>query len=386
MKQRVRNIKNSLLLDDLSRFSGRLSLVGALTGIVLLVVLFAVPVARGQEASTRGISISPLTFEFRVDPGQVVTDEVRIFNSSTETLFAVIKIEDTTPTGERGQAVIGEAGSTAYSIASWTRVEQDVIEVKPGEQRVIPFTVTIPLEADPGGHYGAITIENTPGDLSSGGAGVVFAQKVAALMLVSVSGEVTEEVALTDFFISTEKTTIRFDWIPTNWILDPEEITFVARFENTGSVHEKPAGFITVTSALGTELTKIPLDQRNVLPGSARVVEVTWVPEGLTMGKIRAQVDAIYGSKNEPLFAAAEFWIIPVKKLAPWVIGGFFALIFVLLFRKRLMLALRIIIRGDKSGGGGGASDAGKPSTVEKMAAVEPQSDTQQPPPRPTVT
>jgi hypothetical protein len=179
------------------------------------------------------------------------------------------------------------------------------------------------------------------------GTGVVFRQKVAALMLVDVSGDVNEELELTDFFISTEQTTIRYDWIPTNWILEGGELTFVTRFENKGSVHNKPAGFITITDGLGRELAKLPIDQRNVLPESRRVIETKWNPNGIVLGKIRAQVDVIYGSKNTPLFAAAEFWMVPLAVLGPWIIGGTLGLIFIILFRKRLALALRVIFRGD---------------------------------------
>lgn len=334
-----------------------------LFGIALAVVLVVVALnGRAQEADTgRGISISPLKFEFNVDPGQQVSDVIRIFNAGADPIFASVKIEDTSPTGERGQAIIGEAGSTRYSIAEWTMPDQDVIEVQPGEQRAINFTLSVPPDAEPGGHYGALTVENLPGNLSEGSSGVVFAQKVAALMLVSVSGDVAEEVSISDFFIATEETPIRYDWIPTNWILDPTEITFVTRFENTGSVHEKPAGFVTVTSALGNELTKLPIDQRNVLPDQKRVIETTWQPDGLTLGKIRAQVDAVYGSKSQSLFAAAEFWVVPVTTLGPWVIGIFIGLILMLILRKRLWAALKIILRGDKSGGakksGGGNAD-----------------------------
>lgn len=392
----MRNVKTNsshLMLRSLRGLTGRPLLFGAgLASIAVLAVLFVAQQAGGQEAPGRGLSISPLTFEFRVDPGQEVSDEVRVFNSGTEPIFASIQIEDTTPTGERGQAVIGEAGSTTYSIATWTEVESEVVEVQPGEQRVIPFTLRVPENAEPGGHYGALTVENLPGGIDSGGAGVTFAQKVAALMLVNVSGDVEEELTLTDFFISVEQTKFRYDWIPTNWILDPENVTFVLRFENTGSVHEKPAGFVTVTNSLGNELAKIPLDQRNVLPGSARILEIEWQPEALTIGKIRAEVNAIYGSRNEPLFGAAEFWVVPVATLGPWVIGILVALILGFLLRKRLALAFRVIIKGDASSSpkpkkrGKREEAGGKSDDDSNNNPPPPSAPPAQPPSRPTVT
>ena len=367
----------------------RLLLTALLAAIMVFTALVVALPATGQQQAERGISISPLTFEFRLDPGQEVSDEIRVFNAGSEPIFATVQIEDTTATGERGQAVISEAGTTTYSVASWTILDQDVIEVQPGEQRVIPFTVRVPEDAEPGGHYGAITVENVP-QAGISGSGAVFAQKVAALMLVAVSGEVDEEVTLTDFFISTEQTKFRYDWIPTNWIIDPTEVTFVMRFENTGSVHLKPAGFVTVTSPVGGELAKLPLEQRNVLPDSARIVEMTWRPEGLTMGKIRAEVNAIFGSKNEPLFAAAEFWVVPIATLGPWVLGGLLALMLVLLFRKRLALALRVMIKGDAGGatakpkkreGANGGGDSTPPtSPAPPTGGATPPTTPKQPP------
>ena len=382
MKRNVNNTTSETMLPSLKRFTERPLLFGAaLAGIAALAVLFAVSPAGGQEAPARGISISPLTFEFRVDPGQEVSDEVRVFNSGSEVIFARIQIEDTTPTGERGQAVIGEAGSTTYSVAAWVELESDVVEVQPGEQRVIPFTLRVPEDAEPGGHYGALTVENAPQAGPDGGTGATFAQKVAALMLVSVSGDVTEDVSLTDFFVSIEQTRFRYDWIPTNWILDPDNVTFVLRFENSGSVHVKPAGFVTIENALGNEIGKIPLDQRNVLPESARILEIPWEPEGLQIGKIRAEVNAIYGSRNEPLFAAQEFWVLPVSTLGPWVIGILVALILGFLLRKRLALAFRVIIKGDASS----ASKPKKKGRRQEAVGNSADSDTDDNPPPPVV-
>ncbi|OGR83436.1 MAG: hypothetical protein A2901_05330, partial [Elusimicrobia bacterium RIFCSPLOWO2_01_FULL_54_10] len=281
-----------------------------------------------------------------MEPGTTATDIIRIFNGGTEPFTASVQVEDIAPSGERGEAIIEAAETTSYSIATWMQLSENNITVNPGEQRVINFTMNIPPEAEPGGHYGSVTVEAQPDPLS-GGSGVQFRQKVAALMLVDVAGDVAEELSLTDFYISTEQTTIHYDWIPTNWILEPDEITFVTRFENKGSVHNKPAGFITVTDGFGRELAKLPIDQRNILPDSRRVIETKWTPGRLTLGKIRAQVDVIYGQRNTPLFAAAEFWIAPVKVLGPWLIGGTIGLILIILLRKRLALALRVIFRGD---------------------------------------
>lgn len=301
------------------------------------ILAFAVFLPFGVQAQqSSGLAVSPLTFEIAVNPGDTVTNAIRVFNPNSQPVSVRLHVEDFSAEGERGQAIIAKAESTSYSIAQWVSLDQGEVLVEPNVAALVNFTIRIPANAEPGGHYGAITAEAGGG--AAAGSGASVAQKVASLLLVSVSGEVSEALKIVDFTG------------PAGAVLDASAVTLASRFENTGSVHLKPRGFVTITDTFGREVANISLDQRNVLPGSKRLVETTWQPEGFTMGRMRAQLAAIYGSTNEPLTASVEFWVIPMNVIGPMlaVLGVLLVLGFIL--RKRLVLAFSILVRGQRSG------------------------------------
>ena len=284
--------------------------------------------------SQNSIAISPLTFEITANPGDVITNAVRVFNPGQEPITVVMHVEDFAPSGETGQAVVEAHQTSTYSIASWTTIENPEVTLGPGEQAVINHTIRVPFNAEPGGHYGALTAEARGG--AAAGSGTAISQKVASLLLVAVAGDVKEELVISDFSG------------PGGIVLDASAVKFASRFENRGSVHLKPRGFVTVTDTFGRELATVALDQKNVLPQSRRLIETTWQPEGLVFGRMRAQLTAIYGSANEPVAASVDFWVIPIKVIGPPLGGLILLLAFVLFFRKRLKLALGVLIRGGK--------------------------------------
>jgi hypothetical protein len=302
-------------------------------GIGALSVLLSGFPALAQTTGS-SIAISPLTFEITANPGDVITNTVRIFNGSSDPVTVLIHVEDFAPTGETGQAVIEKAESTNYSIATWTSVDEQEKVIDPGIAGLVNFTIRVPLNAEPGGHYGAITAEVR--GAAPGGGGSAIAQKVAALLLLSVAGDVQENLELVDFRG------------PSGPVLNAGAITLTSRFENKGTVHLKPRGFVTITDMFGKEVAQVALDQRNVLPGTKRVIETTWQPQGFTIGRMRAQLTAIYGSKNEPLAASVEFWVIPMNVVGPVLVTVGILLVLGILLRKRLALAFSVLVRGTR--------------------------------------
>ena len=295
-------------------------------------LLGAFPAAAQTDAG-KTIAISPLTFEITANPGDVITNALRVFNPGEDTVAVAVHVEDFSPSGETGQAVVSAPESTTYSIVSWTSIENSELVLGPKEQAIVNHTIRVPFNAEPGGHYGAITAEVRSGAVT-GGTGIAVSQKVASLLLVAVAGDVQESLTISDFVG------------PGNVVLDASAVKFASRFDNQGSVHLKPRGFVTITDTFGREIATVALDQKNVLPGSKRVIETTWQPEGFVIGRVNAQLTAIYGSTNEPLAATTSFWVIPMRIVGPVGGGLLLFLVFGFVFRKRFALALSIFVRG----------------------------------------
>ncbi|MBI2035866.1 MAG: hypothetical protein HYT12_04295 [Candidatus Liptonbacteria bacterium] len=265
-------------------------------GFIALVfmALFSMFMFRAVSAAT----VSPLTFDVTVDPGQVVSNYITIFNTEGTPIGFNVEAEDFTAVGESGGVALSDSVSPELSAKNWLTFSPNSFVVEPGKSATIQFTLQVPLDADPGGKYTSVVFSSTPG---VGGGGPAIAQKIASLLLIKVTGVVQESLAVRSFE-SPE-------------FLENGPVSFVLRLENRGTVHLKPAGYVFFQDWRGNEVEKLAL--------------------------------GIYGSANEPLSASVSFWVIP------WKIVGLASLVLLLLFgflfkaKGRVGMAFKVLFRGE---------------------------------------
>lgn len=297
-------------------------------------VFFYLP-TQAQETTedSRSITISPLTYELSANPGEQIANKIKVINTGPQPIFVTMEVEDFTAVGEGGGVVVQEQENKTFSLASWVALSETQFTLTPAEQKIVDFTVSVPADGEPGGHYGSIlAVASPPEVLAGGGSGV--AQKVGSLLLLSVAGEVNENLIVKEFSAPS--------------FLEKPPIDFILRFENKGTVHVRPRGFVLITNMFGRKEIDIPFPQKNVLPSSIRKVDVRWDPP-LAIGKYTATLVANYGTENTPLLSTFVFWVFPWKLALVIFIGLVIVITLLIKFRRRLRLALRILLRGDKS-------------------------------------
>jgi len=282
-------------------------------------------------AQGTGLSISPLTFELTANPGDEISNIVKVFNTGDSSMPVTMEVEDFRPVGEAGQVAISPDEDETYSLARWVRTVPETFLLEPQAFQAVEFIVSVPLNAEPGGHYGSILASISGGTIVGGGTAI--AQKVGALLLLQVAGEVREQLFLQSFEVPQ--------------FSEYGPITLASRFENSGTVHLKPRGFILIKNILGGEVVQLNLVQKNVLPDSIRRME-TVLDKKYLFGRYEAILTAIYGSANEPISAVTTFWVIPWK-----ITLGILLALAIIIFcfyktRKRWGLALRILVKGEK--------------------------------------
>lgn len=303
-------------------------------GLFLAILFFSVANPASAQQAGRGIGLSPLNYEITANPGDTITNEIKVFNPSQGTIGVKMEIEDFAVEGEEGRVKLEPAETETYSIAQWLLIDPLDFVLAPGEQKMVSFTITVPQSAEPGGHYGSILASTRPleGGPSSG-AGV--ASRVGALVLLSVTGQVSEGLTVKDFTAP-----LYSEYGPIN---------FSTRFENSGSVHVKPRGFITITNWLGQQTAVLEIPQRNVLPNSIRKIEVPLNAKRLWAGKYTATLTVSYGSANNQINPIViSFWAFPWKDGVKIAIAALAVMVLLILTRKRWFAALRIIVLGEK--------------------------------------
>ena len=296
-----------------------------------MLVLIAGGMIVGQGVFAQGtIAITPLTFELTGNPGDIIENYFKVINPSRDYSIRVkMEVEDITPTGEAGGVVV-EAESETYSLAKWIKCEPEEFSLISREEKFVKFTITIPENAEPGGHYGTV-LAGTMGVAGPGVTGTAIAQRVGSLVLLTVPGEMMEELIVKEF---TAPGYSEYGPIP-----------FEIKFENKGTVHVRPVGLVTIADFMGKKVAEIELPQRNVLPDAVRIFEVSWDKKWLFGGKYIATLAGTYGMSDTPFISKViTFWVFPWK-VGLGILG---VIILLILSRRRWIAAFRILIKGER--------------------------------------
>lgn len=219
----------------------------------------------GGMLTVSALTVSPARIELSADPGTTVEGEFILINEqgTTETFY----------TSTQNFDAQGESGTPNFSdaqdgLATWVTVT-DKVTLAPGERVKIPFTITLPKDADAGGHFAAIFLSTT--QAKAGDAGQVsIGAKVGMLILLRVNGDIKENGGVQDFSLK-EKTKF----------VNSLPVTFVYKFQNSGNDRVMPKGNISIRNSVYYETGSLDANPQagNVLPNSTRKFEATWGSE-----------------------------------------------------------------------------------------------------------
>ena len=207
------------------------------------------------------LTITPVRFEISGNPGDILRGEILLINENetAETFYSTFSNFEAQ----------GESGSPAFvepkeGLGTWIQTEFGSVYLTPRQQKIIPFTITVPKDAEPGGHFAVIFWGTSP----AGGGGVSVGAQTGVLVLLSVNGEVREDAGLLGFQIKDKK--FWHSVLP---------VSFEYRFKNDGGDRVKPEGKIVIRNTVFWPTEKINANPvvGNVLPGSTRKFSVDWI-------------------------------------------------------------------------------------------------------------
>lgn len=290
----------------------------ALLGLTVLTALFVFPFSKPQTAQADSFSVIPPRFELFGNPGDTIVDKIRIKNGSDTNETYQMQVEDFKAQGDEGGVALIDPGSpsTTFSLATWITVDPPRITIAPGEESTVNYTIRIPRNGEPGGHYASV-LARRAGQGSPGAAAVDT--RVGSLILLRVSGNVTEKAHVESFRAQES-------------YAQHGPVTFVLRSANDGNVHVQPSGTIVITNMFGRKVTEIPLTQANILPGSSRNITTTWDAKN-PIGRYTATLVATYGQSKETLSATTSFIVFPLYLLV--IILAIILVLFLLITQRK---------------------------------------------------
>jgi hypothetical protein len=299
-------------------------MIAATLGIAAIALVFLAPKFLNAEAqnATRTVTLIPPSFELPAFPGGSISETLRIRNESEVEGNFQITVENFRATGEDGNVDLYEDDDdSTFSLAKWVTVEPKNLTIGPKQEKTVKFTINVPRDAEPGGHYGSILVKMGGDQPVEGGAQV--SSRVGSLILLRVDGNVSE-VANVESFISSKG----------YYNNGPVELEL--RVKNTGNNHIRPSGKILITNIFGQKVDEIDLDGRNVLPGAIRKMTTEWKPSGLVANRYTATLVATYGIQNNKTLSESTSFVVFPKTLAVGLFAGLFGLVLMAKNKKKI--------------------------------------------------
>jgi hypothetical protein len=277
---------------------------------VPLGALAQAPVDASQGLQVEGLGINPFIIEVDAEPGVVVTRSIHLGNTTDSPLTFTSSINDFVPNGRTGQPLFlstDQDSDPQFSLSRWITITKQPTFIIPAHgETEVQFTITPPADAEPGTHYGGILFGRPPG-VPQGSSSAVQ-HKAGAIILVKL-GKSQEQLDLLSFSADQNK-------------FHKGPIDFHTVLSNTGNVHSKPKGEITIKNIVGGQILQIPInrDANIVLPQSEREFISEWKP-WFAFGRYTAEAVLYYGNPKLELRTKITFWVIPVKEVMLGVLG-----------------------------------------------------------------
>ena len=266
------------------------------------------------------MTIMPPLFQLTLAPGATWSSLIDLTNGNPYDLALTVFTENFSASDQSGAAVFAGDGQpptdcvlhelcgagvpNAHELATWITLPSPHPYAAKGKTARIPFTINVPKDAEPGGHYAAILIGSDPGKAPAGSASV--STLMSSLFFVRITGDVVESGTIRDFSAAHN-------------FVGGQHSTFKVQFYNTGNVHLSPKGTITIFNMFGQERGKVAIDEKNtfgtVLPGANRAFTFAWKGESnfFDIGLYSAVAELSYGNQEKKtLTAKAHFLVIPV--------------------------------------------------------------------------
>lgn len=278
---------------------------------------------------TWALTVSPTIFDQTSDPGKTLKGTVTLMNETDAPQTYYTSVQNFVAEGEDGrQAFLPETDMSG--LASWLKPEVKMITLKAGESKDVAWTIDLPAQAEPGGHYAAMFFSTQPP--SDSGVMVGIGAKLGVLFLLNINGDIKEQATIESFRVFEGDSA--FGGHETAW-LSHLPADFELRLRNQGSVHIRPQGSIELASFVSRKSASInvnPLDSK-VLPNSIRRVRSVWGPvdlpegsgfftslknewKGFAIGRYTATAHLQYGSSQQALEAQVSFWVFPWRTIS----------------------------------------------------------------------
>jgi hypothetical protein len=321
--------------------------MGMRVSAIIISCLFLGALPAGAVTGPLNLTTSPLPILLTAQPGETVTTELRVKNSSTQTERLRIDLYKFTARGEQGDPYLLDPEPGDRSV-EWVSFSKSEFEAPPGEWQTIQMSIAIPADAA-FGYYYAVAFTRADAPKPEPGNTAITGGTAVLVLLEATSPNAKRQAELVEF-----KADRRFyEFLPVN---------LSVRMRNSGNVHLAPFGNIFLSGPGSPGRLEVNSSRGNILPQSNREFSVKWadgfpvytpkteaekvvmdengrpkqvlewnfneVPK-LRIGRYTAKLVMVYdnGQRDVPLEGVVSFWVVPWRLLGGALLVAALALI-----------------------------------------------------------
>lgn len=247
--------------------------------------------------------VGPGKIELEIKPGESKTVLVSVSNRTGSAKLFNLEMEDAAGSQDPNTPIVLLGAQVGpYSMKDFIGVADESFVIEHNTRIQIPVTVSVPLNAEPGGLYGSLLVTTTSVNDKQDAGGAprsAIVSRIGTLFFITVPGAVEKSGSVLDF--ST---------VPAKTFFTTGPIAMGILFENTGSMHLNPYGSVTVQNFLGEEVGFVEIDPWFVMPKALRLREVTWDRE-LLLGRYTITAEINRGYEDIVDTKVIHIWVLP---------------------------------------------------------------------------
>ena len=225
------------------------------------------------------IVMSPTGVSLDIAAGETINKTFKIINDGTVAYDFKVYASPYSVKNSRYDADFDTRQPNA-DVYEWVTFTEKRYHLEPGQHIDVPYMISVPTDAAPGGHYSVIFAETQ----SSGGNGsnVVANKRVGVILYAAVSGDYIRAGRETGVSIPP----VKIGGVPSATIT----------LENTGNTHFTGKETIRVKNIFGEKVYERTVDHI-MLPKTTRDVPLVW-ENGATLGWYKVETQSIILDKT----------------------------------------------------------------------------------------
>lgn len=220
-----------------------------ISGFLLLAMqlLLVSPASAIESASIGALPANPredvprsksiFVYELKAGAGQ--KDGVKVINNSSSEKNILVYAVDSQRSSD-GAFACAQKADEQTGIGKWTVLEKTRVTLAPNSSEVVPFTITLPNDADVGEHNGCIAVQEDVPPSSEQSNGIVLSYRSALRLAVLVPGMITSKLDFNNVLFEV--------------VADKVKISPIAK--NTGNVSVDASIAARLLNVFGQEVAK----------------------------------------------------------------------------------------------------------------------------------